>query len=387
MDIYEPAEDSYLLQEVVRDEVHGRVLDVGTGSGIQALTAAKSSRVREVVAVDLNPDAVKELSGKNRKVSVFQSDLFEKVTGKFNFIIFNPPYLPQDKGIVDAALYGGKKGWEISARFFSDVSKYLIGDGKIFFLFSTLTNKEKIEELISYNLLEFKEVASQKISFETLYVYEITKSKLLRELESKLVEGVSYFTEGNRGIIYTGTLDKGKMVKSHISKSSKVNVAIKVEKRDMGRVDNEINWLKILNKERIGPKMLFSGKDYFVYEFVEGEFILDYVENHSKSEIEKVLKEVLFQCRRMDQLGMTKEEMHHPQKHVLIDKRAKVVLLDFERCTRTDKPQNVTQFIEFICRLKKPLNFNVDLLRELAANYKTSYSKDDFNTIVNSLEI
>ncbi len=68
MDIYEPAEDSYLLQEVVREEVHGRVLDVGTGSGIQALSAAKSSRVREVVAVDINPDAVRGLSGKNRKV-------------------------------------------------------------------------------------------------------------------------------------------------------------------------------------------------------------------------------------------------------------------------------------------------------------------------------
>ncbi len=255
------------------------------------------------------------------------------------------------------------------------------------FLFSTLTNKEKIEELISHNLLEFKEVALEKISFETLYVYEITKSKLLRELESKLVEEVIYFTEGNRGIIYTGILDKGKLVKSHISKSSKVKVAIKVEKRDMGRVDNEVNWLKILNKERIGPKMLFSGKDYFVYEFVEGEFILDYIKHHSELEVKKVLNVVLLQCRQMDELGMTKEEMHHPQKHVLIDKQGRVVLLDFERCTRTDKPQNVTQFIEFICRLKKPLKLNVDLLRELAANYKNSYSKDNFNTIVNSLGI
>ncbi len=98
MDIYEPAEDSYLLEKHVREEAYGRVLDVGTGSGIQALAAASNSKVRDVTAVDVNPEAVSSLKGKNRKITVKQSDLFENVTGKFNIIIFNPPYLPQDKG-------------------------------------------------------------------------------------------------------------------------------------------------------------------------------------------------------------------------------------------------------------------------------------------------
>ena len=42
MDIYQPAEDSYLINQFVKQYAIGRVLDMGTGSGIQALTAIKS---------------------------------------------------------------------------------------------------------------------------------------------------------------------------------------------------------------------------------------------------------------------------------------------------------------------------------------------------------
>ena len=57
MDIYEPAEDSYLLQKYVKELAIGRVLDMGTGSGIQAITALKNLQVRLVLAVDINPEA------------------------------------------------------------------------------------------------------------------------------------------------------------------------------------------------------------------------------------------------------------------------------------------------------------------------------------------
>ena len=50
--IYEPAEDSHLLAEAVKKFAHGRVLDMGTGSGIQAITAAKSRKVKIRVAAE-----------------------------------------------------------------------------------------------------------------------------------------------------------------------------------------------------------------------------------------------------------------------------------------------------------------------------------------------
>ncbi len=398
MDIYEPAEDSCLLQKFVKERAVGRVLDMGTGSGIQALTAAESPRAREVVAVDINENAVdtlqKRVTEKRlRKVVVQQSDLFSNVSGKFNLIIFNPPYLPQDEGIEDAALYGGKNGWELSQKFFDAVSKHLIGDGGILFLFSTLTDKRKIDEMLQHRLFEFRLLGSEKLAFEELYVYEITKSLLLRELEGKLVEGVCYFAEGKRGIIYTGLYDKNKLVKSHFSRSKqKVKVAVKTvkpESKAVGRIENEVKWLKLLNKKNIGPRLLFSGEDYFVYEFVDGVEILDWLRQGSvvKLEVLRLLRDVLEQCFTMDSLGVNKEEMHHPQKHVLVTTDGPV-LIDFERCNQTEKPQNVTQFVEFICRMKdelvkKDIIVGVEALRNLAREYKEVYTRQVFEEIKN----
>ena len=54
--IYEPREDSFLLQKYVKKYSKGRVLDMGTGSGIQALTALEKTKC--VVAVDINEETL-----------------------------------------------------------------------------------------------------------------------------------------------------------------------------------------------------------------------------------------------------------------------------------------------------------------------------------------
>ena len=169
-----------------------------------------------------------------------------------------------------------------------------------------------------------------------------------------------------------------------MAKKEVIQVAIKVEREDSGannRVINEANWLKILNKDKIGPKYLFNEGNYLVREFVEGELILDWIKEKNKDEILTVLLDVLNQCYKMDKLGVNKEEMHHPLKHIIIDKSGNALLIDFERCHRTEKPINVTQFIEFICRIKnevKILNIDVEKLRSLSAEYKKSYDKENF---------
>jgi release factor glutamine methyltransferase len=401
MDIYEPAEDSYLLQKFVRQYTFGRVLDLGTGSGIQALTAVENKTVREIVAVDINENAItklkKEVSEKKiRKIAVKKSELFSNVKDKFDTIIFNPPYLPQDKIgnkiLEDPALYGGKHGWEISEKFFNEVNQFLVAKGKILFLFSSLTNKEKIEEIISHNLLEFKELEKQKLPmFETLYVYLIEKSQILKELERKHIENIKYLTHGKRGNIFTGISDKSKRIKTHFAKKEIVKVGIKVKRKESSAIErmrNEANWLKILNKKNIGPRFLFSGEDYLVYEFVEGGFILDWIKKNDKKDIQKVLIAVLKQCFELDQLGVNKEEMHHPLKHIIVDKNNHPVLLDFERCSRSGKVKNVTQFVEFICRMREELkDFKIDVnqFRTLAKEYKSSLDPQIFKSLTSLL--
>ena len=62
--IYHPAEDSYLLEKKVKKYAKGKnVLDIGSGSGIQAIAALESG-ASGVLAVDLDREAVKELGKK-----------------------------------------------------------------------------------------------------------------------------------------------------------------------------------------------------------------------------------------------------------------------------------------------------------------------------------
>ena len=107
-DVYQPGEDSYLLARHVRRLVHGEVLDMGTGSGIQAVEAAAKPEVSRIVAVDVSPAALEaakrraESGGVVWKIEFIHSDLFEKVKGVFDWIVFNPPYLPSE-GDADEA--------------------------------------------------------------------------------------------------------------------------------------------------------------------------------------------------------------------------------------------------------------------------------------------
>ena len=396
MDIYQPAEDSYLLQKFVRQFAIGRVLDMGTGSGIQGLTAIEVPSVREVVAVDSNPTAVEALNAeiekkKLRKIKARQGNLFEHLEGSFNVIIFNPPYLPQDKGIEDAALYGGKKGWEISERFFKDASSHMFPEGVILFLFSSLTKKQKIEEILEHNLLQWEELDEEKIAFETLYVYKITKTPLLRQLEGKLLRNVHYFAEGKRGMVYTAQFDKNLVITKQISvKSKAITVAVKVKKKESKAADaiaSEVLWLKTLNERAIGPRMLFSGEDYVTYEFAEGEYIEEWLPKAPKEDLQKVLQVIFQQCYVMDKLQVNKEEMHHPLKHIIVDKNCNATLIDFERCYKTEKPHNVTQFADFVGKhqlllAKKGFIFTLKELREAAGKYKEKYDAKEFERIL-----
>ncbi len=170
--IYEPAEDSFLLRKYVEKYASDKVLDIGSGSGIQAEAALK--KTKNVLAVDINKEAIKLLKKKGIKAEY--SNLFSNVKGKFDLIIFNPPYLPEEeKEDLETKLVttGGKYGYEILERFFKDVKKFLNKNGKILIVFSSLTNKKKVDSLIKKYGFKFRLLEEKKIFFESLYVYLI----------------------------------------------------------------------------------------------------------------------------------------------------------------------------------------------------------------------
>lgn len=177
-EVYEPREDSLLLEKYVKKFAKGLVLDVGTGSGIHAKAAAE--RADFVIGVDINQKSLDfcNKSIKSDKVNFLKSDLFsifeKKHNKKFDTIIFNPPYLPDEEKYKDIAFDGGKKGYEVIERFLGKAKRFLAKDGLILLVFSSLTGKEKIDRLIQNNDFIYEELERIHIAFEDIYCYKIT---------------------------------------------------------------------------------------------------------------------------------------------------------------------------------------------------------------------
>jgi len=172
--IYDPEEDSFLLAKYVDKFAKGKVLDLGTGSGIQAETALRHTK--DVLAVDIDKESVNYV--KKKKIRAIISDLFSNIKEKFDLIIFNPPYLPEEKLEDDESrkiTTGGKYGYEILERFFSQASKYLNKNGKILIVFSSLTRKNKIDKIIKNYNFKFKLLEGQKMFFEKIYCYLVER--------------------------------------------------------------------------------------------------------------------------------------------------------------------------------------------------------------------
>ena len=130
------------LGPAVIDEVRegDRVLDMGTGSGINAILAA--ARSTDVLAVDINPHAVAAAAanaarnGVADRITVRESDVFAAVEGTFDLIVFDPPFrwfAPRDH--LEAAM--ADENYQALTRFLAQAAGYLAPGGRILMFFGT----------------------------------------------------------------------------------------------------------------------------------------------------------------------------------------------------------------------------------------------------------
>ena len=124
-----------------------KVLDIGTGSGAISVSLKKSRPLWQVTASDLSADAL-VLAKENAKlnqadISFVQSDVFEDISGNFDIIVSNPPYISEnDKDEVgvnvltsepNMALFADEDGLAIYRRIVEGAAEHLIPQGKIYF--------------------------------------------------------------------------------------------------------------------------------------------------------------------------------------------------------------------------------------------------------------
>lgn len=191
--VYAPREDSFLLAEAVKKFAKGKFLEVGTGSGLSAIVAARKKQVESVTAVDSSASALKTAAknsaanGVSAKIVFRKSDLFSAVKQKFDCIAFNPPYLPSEsadktRGPLKRAWEGGATGRVVLDRFLREFSAHLKPTGVLLLLNSSLSSSRQEgdgneETRAALEKLGFKArvVGKQDFFFEHLVVFKVVK--------------------------------------------------------------------------------------------------------------------------------------------------------------------------------------------------------------------
>lgn len=173
---YDPSSHFYI--ECLPNQKNKTVLEIGSGSGVLSLFVALQG-ASQVVAVDINPNAVENTKENFRRYNVqdfqaFYSNLFENVEGKFDTIIFAAPYYgnkPND--ILERAV--SDDNYKTLELFLKNAKNFLNLKGQIYLGFSDTGDTDLLKKLIienQYLIRDFKEKAFIDWKAE-LYVLEL----------------------------------------------------------------------------------------------------------------------------------------------------------------------------------------------------------------------
>jgi HemK-related putative methylase len=175
-----PRTGEFLASQIDSRLVHRDwdVLDMGTGSGVCALFAAKHAR--HVVAVDINAAAVRcaginaLLNHLEHKIDVRHGDLFAPVAEeRFDLILFNPPFVqgsPRDDR---------DRAWrsnDVAERFAAGLGAHLKPGGSALVLLSTFGDGHVFLEEFRKQNFEISVLAERRFVNERLTIFRLVPS-------------------------------------------------------------------------------------------------------------------------------------------------------------------------------------------------------------------
>lgn len=177
--VYPPSEDSVFLVRCL-DIVPGeRVLEIGCGSGVVSLHCARAGAL--VTAGDINPVAV-ELTKRNAEsngldIDVVETDVYGSISGKFDTIIFNLPYLPVDDDCeLSDAWSGGEGGLGPLPELLRGAPDHGNDGWRVVVVVSSLMDTERLDDLLGpYSV---KVLGELPLFFEKLRVLQISPYQL-----------------------------------------------------------------------------------------------------------------------------------------------------------------------------------------------------------------
>jgi 16S rRNA (guanine1207-N2)-methyltransferase len=158
-------EGSYAFLKVLLPlDLGNRILDLGCGYGTIGLTLAKAHEEARITLADVNPRAVAlcernaGLLNLSPRVTILQSDIYEKIEGPYDSIVVNPP------------IRAGKK---VTYRMYEEAKQYLIDGGSLYIVIRKAQGAESASKYIETIFGNVTLLKREK----GYYIYRATKSK------------------------------------------------------------------------------------------------------------------------------------------------------------------------------------------------------------------
>ncbi len=229
------------------------------------------------------------------------------------------------------------------------------------------------------------------------------KEEMIRrtdEMEKLHLKAISF--EGTTKIANIPVLGKGCVGIVVSAYTDNEKVALKIRRTDANRIGmkHEAEMLRLANSANVGPTLIRHSRNFLVMEFIDGQPFLQWLENlvdseNAKDTVQKVIREILEQTWRLDEVGLDHGELSQASKHVVIDKRDRVYLVDFETASISRKVHNVTSISQYLF-MQGPAPRLLDLTigkrndkisLQTLQRYKKSKTREDFENMLQSFQV
>jgi len=199
LNVYEPAEDTYLFLDALWHErdflkitlCPNICVEIGSGTGTLIVALAQLLGGKTFFATDLNPFAAKATAltalANKADINVINTDLLsglERLAGKIDVLLFNPPYVATSEEELEESLErkdiytswaGGIDGVHTLNRLLPTLNKFLSPSGCFYVVVEQENNPKEIAERMTSMGFSLKVIMKRRASNELLYILRFQK--------------------------------------------------------------------------------------------------------------------------------------------------------------------------------------------------------------------
>jgi putative serine/threonine protein kinase len=156
--------------------------------------------------------------------------------------------------------------------------------------------------------------------------------------------------------------------------------------------------LKTANNTDVGPKLVNISENFLLMQLIPGKHFPEWVQilkDGEQSRLRKVLKDILWQCYKLDKTGLDHGELSNAPKHILVDDNDHPFLVDFETASINRRVSNVTSICQFLFlgsqiapKVKTKLGkINEKELVKALHSYKHEQTKENFEKALENVKL